>query len=81
MKFLFRGLLFKLKELKESNSLPNAPNFKELKKNGFTVLKGFCKNPKDVIKELEKHWNNENAWQDNVKSDTRLFGIDNKPYA
>ena len=78
MKFLIKEPVFKINELSNIKSLNNDRYFKELKKNGFTVLKGFCKNPEDVVRELENHWNNKRAWQDDVKSDTRLFGIDKK---
>lgn len=78
MKFLAKEPLFKLNELYNSKTLSNDFNFNELKNNGFTVIKEFCKNPNDVIAVLEKLWSHENAWQDDVKSDTRLFGIDHK---
>lgn len=78
MQFILKEPVFKFRELKSIKSLNNDFHFKELKKNGFTVLKGFCKNPEDAVNELENHWNNKKAWQDEVKSDTRLFGIDKK---
>lgn len=78
MRFLINEPFFKLNELSNHRELSNDPNFNDLKNSGFTILKGFCENPQDVVKELEKHWNNKNAWHDDVKSDTRLFGLDHK---
>lgn len=76
MKFLLKEPIFINNEINQKSY--DKLIYKDLKKNGFTVLRNFCKNPEDVVNVLNKYWNNKNAWQDNVKSDTRLFGIDHK---
>ena len=76
MKFLLKEPVFVSNEMNQKSY--DKLIYKDLKKNGFTVLRNFCKNPEDVVKVLNKHWNNKKAWQDDVKSDTRLFGIDHK---
>ena len=76
MKFLLKEPVFVSNEMNQKYY--DKLIYKDLKKNGFTVLRNFCKNPEDVVKVLNKHWNNKKAWQDDVKSDTRLFGIDHK---
>lgn len=53
-------------------------NFEELKNSGITVIKGYFPNSEEAVLALEGHWRNEKAWTDEMKSDTRLFGIDYK---
>tara|TARA_B100000963_G_scaffold169373_1_gene147300 strand:+ start:39836 stop:40570 length:735 start_codon:yes stop_codon:yes gene_type:complete len=76
MKFILKEPIFIGNEL--SQSITEKKVYNDLKKNGFTVVRNFCKNPSDVVNVLKKYWNHKNAWQDDVKSDTRLFGIDHK---
>lgn len=70
--FAFRELFTNKNEIKNE--------LKELHNNGFLIIKNFLSKEKcnSLITDFKKNLSNEKVWRDDVKSDTRIFGIEKK---
>ncbi|WP_020401540.1 phytanoyl-CoA dioxygenase family protein [Gracilimonas tropica] len=78
MKYFISEIKYKLNEFLQAN--PEGSIYKDVKKNGLSLLEGFltekkCEKLKNSFdKTLEQ--NSELFWKDNTDSDVRFFGID-----
>lgn len=79
LKTIFKNLkseaLFAINEvLSWRIKLDYPDNYAELKRNGYTVIRSYCKDTAQLRLILEDFWKHDKAWHDSSGSDTRIWG-------